>query len=403
MREQANKMNNQGHFRKGSYLLSILMLLTLFTNFFETNHTFVAGAATLAPDQAGFINVQRISPASQLGQRAATRIARNTLLTAQIQTDTVDSELESSAIDGLENEAAPEFEFSTISVTEIQPKANGRMRIGVMAPAEPQADIIFVHGHADRLDNHGPLFRHWANQGYRVISFDLPSHGESRGQILPIDLYSFEDLFGLVRLVEEATLEDADRPLILAGWSFGGLVMTRLHQQPDALATLRRAPQGLILITPVVVPLPFSGGDGISRMSTLTHNPAPEVAGPPIPAIPLLNPLFAGRLLLEAYFATESELPQDLPILLIAAGDTEDWYVDTEGVLAWADDQQAADVNLAVFQCEGARHMLDHEPFPIGQTVHNLTADFVTTILDGQPLGGSWYAEATATQACTRQ
>ena len=114
----------------------------------------------------------------------------------------------------------------------------GRLRVGIMAPAHPRADILFVHGHADRLDNHGPLFAAWNAAGYRVIAFDLPSHGESN--ILPIDVYSFDDFFALVRLVDSATLEDPQRPLLLAAWSFGGLVATRLAQHPEQLAALSR-------------------------------------------------------------------------------------------------------------------------------------------------------------------
>jgi pimeloyl-ACP methyl ester carboxylesterase len=295
-----------------------------------------------------------------------------------------------------------ELEIRYLSVEAIKPQAPGRMRVGIMTPANPRADILFIHGHADRLDNHGPLFAAWNAAGYRVISFDLPSHGESN--ILPIDLYSFDDFFALVRLVDAATLEDPQRPLLLAAWSFGGLVATRLVQQPEQLATLSRPLSGLILLAPAVAPYPFPGGDGISRLRTLSNNPHPPVAGPPSPASPLQDPVFAARLLAEAWLAQRAPLPQHLPVLVLTAGTTEDWYVNTSGVLAWAEQQQRGGVQIHTFQCPKARHALDHEPYPIGPTVRLLAADFVTIALgDTLPARTGQAAQTLAQRACNPQ
>lgn len=279
----------------------------------------------------------------------------------------------------------PNLDILYLPVNDIKPAAPGYLRIGVMSPeAEPAADILFVHGHADRLDNHGPLFSAWREAGFRVLSFDLPSHGESN--ILPIDLYSFEDLVALMRLLDEATLEDPDRPLFVAGWSFGGLVVTRMAQQPDLFNALSRTPQGLILFAPAVTPYPMAGGDGVARVSTLTNNPHPPVAGPPSPTMPIQNPIFASRLLAEAWQAEQTLFPPQLPVLLIAAGETEDWYVNAAGVLAWAHKQAQGGAVIRTFQCPAARHALDNEPYPIGSTVRQLAADFVAAVLQGTPL-----------------
>ncbi|MEZ4617015.1 MAG: alpha/beta fold hydrolase [Caldilineaceae bacterium] len=104
--------------------------------------------------------------------------------------------------------------------------------MGILAPDAPVADILFIHGHADRLDNHGALFTAWRAAGFRVIAFDLPSHGESN--ILPIDLYRVEDFAALAQLVEATTRDDPDRPLLLAGWSFGGLLAARIARAGTA-------------------------------------------------------------------------------------------------------------------------------------------------------------------------
>src|SRR4051812_1989608 len=59
---------------------------------------------------------------------------------------------------------------------------NLHLRIGVMEPSgTPKADVLFLHGFADRFDNHLPLFETWRNAGLRVIAFDYPSHGETCG------------------------------------------------------------------------------------------------------------------------------------------------------------------------------------------------------------------------------
>lgn len=275
--------------------------------------------------------------------------------------------VESSVVSGLQ--------LQTIDVRAVKPNAPGTMRIGTLSPAtEPLADILFIHGHADRLDNHGALFTAWREAGFRVIAFDLPSHGESN--ILPIDLYTFADFAALLGQVEKATREDSDRPLLVAAWSFGGLVATRIAQEPTLLAALNRTPQALLLLTPAVTPYPFAGGDGISRMATLTNNPELVVAGPPSPAAPAQNPIFAGRLLWEAWQAHNATLPTALPVLVIVAGAESDWYVNADGVIAWAQEQRQQGVDLQLVQCPEAKHFIENEPYPIGPTVRGLATTF---------------------------
>jgi len=281
-----------------------------------------------------------------------------------------------------ESAVMPGLALHTLDVRSIKPNAPGTMRVGVLAPTAPQADIIFIHGHADRLDNHAALFTAWHDAGLRVISFDLPSHGESN--ILPIDLYTLEDFAALVRLVDSATVDDPHRPLILAAWSFGGLLATRISQRPALLEGLSRRPIALLLLAPAVSPYPFAGGDGIARMATLTNNPDPIVAGPPSPAAPAQNPIFAGRLLWEAWRAHDATLPQDMPVLVLVAGSEEDWYVNTDEVIEWAEEQRVRGVPLQLLQCPQAKHFLEDEPYPIGPAVRQVATSFLTeALLDG--------------------
>ncbi|MEZ4683444.1 MAG: alpha/beta fold hydrolase [Caldilineaceae bacterium] len=278
----------------------------------------------------------------------------------------------------------PGLALHFLDVRSVKADAPGEMRVGILAPDAPVADILFIHGHADRLDNHGALFTAWRAAGFRVIAFDLPSHGESN--ILPIDLYRVEDFAALAQLVEATTRDDPDRPLLLAGWSFGGLLATRIAQEPALLAGFSRQPAGLLLLTPAVTPYAFAGGDGIARLTTLTNNHYVVVAGPPSPAAPAQNPIFAGRLLWEARRAHSARLPQTIPTLIFAAGSTADWYVNAAGVIDWAQDQAMRGATVQLLQCPQAKHFIENEPYPIGPAVRQVATSFFQQVLAGGPV-----------------
>lgn len=252
-----------------------------------------------------------------------------------------------------------------------------RVRVGVVAPTgAPVADLLFVHGHADRLDNHAALFADLRAAGVRVVSFDLPSHGETDAGA--IDRWSFDDLGALAARVVHATAEDPGRPFVLAGWSFGGLLATRFVQDPTIRAAFGRPVAGLALESPAVAPRTFAGGDGVSRLRALTHDLDAPVAGPPQPASPFLDPVFAGRLVAQAGVAIAAPLPAGVPTLVELAGDDDDRYVDVPTVRRWAEDvapRGGADVR--VVQCARARHGIDIEAWPIGPAARDTLVAFV--------------------------
>ncbi len=112
------------------------------------------------------------------------------------------------------------LETGTLTVPDLGGGAH-RVRVGVVAPrGEPIADLLFLHGHADRLDNHAALFADLAAAGVRVVSFDLPSHGETDAGA--IDRWSTADLAALAARVVHATEQDPDRPFVLAGGPSAG-------------------------------------------------------------------------------------------------------------------------------------------------------------------------------------
>lgn len=235
-----------------------------------------------------------------------------------------------------------------------------------------KADMLFFIGFGDRADNHGPLFKLMSEQGIRVISFDYPTHGESRCSHL--DHETFTSLSDMAQEIEEKTRVDVNRPLFVSGWSTGGLLALRMIQT-NYLA--ERFVQGLILIAPGVSVYNFVGGDGIIREKTLLQNPTPPHFAPPQPVSPFLAPVFAANLKYNSVIARNSKLPTYIPMLVLVAGEKLDKYVKTPVLKEWIKKEQVSKSNLYAFQCENSMHEMDNEINPIGPTVRNLIKDFV--------------------------
>lgn len=278
--------------------------------------------------------------------------------------------------------AAPGEVETRLAAGDVRSGESGSFRVVQTVPPVPVADLIFLHGHADRVDNHEILFTTWAVAGIHVVAVDLPSHGatSTRG----IDAWTTSDLAALVGTLDRR-YGAADRPLILAGWSFGGLVVTRIVQEPRHLAVLDRRPAATVLVVPAVDPLPLTGGDGIARRRTLSHDPD-SVLGPaaadPRPASPLLNPIFAVRLLAEAWAARAERLPAGMPALVVASDPDEDLYVRADGLIRWTRAQRAGG-QVDLLACSGARHAVHLEPWPTGPTVRQATVRFLASVVPG--------------------
>jgi alpha-beta hydrolase superfamily lysophospholipase len=264
-----------------------------------------------------------------------------------------------------------------------------KVRVGVQKPAgEIKGDVLYLHGFADRLDNHGPLFKAWTDAGLRVISFDLPSHGENSGLKNRIDLFGFEELADLAKDVEADTREDARRPLLLAGWSTGGLLAVRMAQT-DAMRGSGRKVSGLVLFAPGVAVYPLVGEKGIVTQRSLTNNPNPPHKGPISPASPLLTPIFSSKLLLNAGLARHETLPGKLPSLVMVADDEADVYADSAKVRQWAIQQRDSHrAGLVGLSFPGAKHELDNEPGQTGSGVREAAAAFAQAVATGQDPAG---------------
>jgi alpha-beta hydrolase superfamily lysophospholipase len=268
---------------------------------------------------------------------------------------------------------------SRLPAADVRTGEPGSFRVVQTVPEAPVADLIFLHGHADRVDNHRELFTAWSAAGIQVVAVDLPSHGGTTAR--GIDAWTTADLAALVGTLDRR-YGAAGRPLALAGWSFGGLLVTRITQQPRHLAVLTRRPASTVLLVPAVDPLPVTGGDGVARRRTLNHDPDPAAADPR-PASPLLNPIFAVRLLAEAWAARADRLPADVPTLVVASDPGEDLYVRADGLIRWALVQRAATGRVDLLSCSGARHGVHLEPWPTGPTVRHATVRFLASTVRG--------------------
>lgn len=242
---------------------------------------------------------------------------------------------------------------------------SSKIRVGIQNPeGAPLGDVLYFHGFSDRLDNHGPLFEAWNKEGLRVISFDCPSHGDSTGTSL--NFFSFRRLARLAVAVEKATREETERPLILSGWSTGGLLALRM-MQGRSFEKFERSPRGLILFAPGVSVRNFVGEPSLRyplgevTLESLTHDPFPPHRGEISPKSPGSTLIFASFLKLNSLLSQFQNLPPNLPSLILLAGSEDDRYANSEKVLNWIQKQNENGAQIDAFAFPGARHEIDNE------------------------------------------
>lgn len=241
-------------------------------------------------------------------------------------------------------------------------------------------DVLYFHGYGDRFENHLRLFKSMTDAGLRVIAFDLPSHGRTYGGGWDdLDWFSFRDLADIAGVIERETLEDRTRPLILSGWSTGGLLAIRMAQSLST-TPLSRLPKALLIFAPAVS-VPMCVGEGVCQITneSLTHDTS-RYARDVSPTSPLYRVKFATELLYEAS-QSWSPLPRAMPVLIWTAGDSEDRYINTDRLKSWVAQQRLQHPSIMASQCIGARHELDNETVGFGgDFVRNVSAEFVQKI-----------------------
>lgn len=276
----------------------------------------------------------------------------------------------------LSAEEKPKTKTYNLPIGELQVRVIEQKPLG-----EIGGDVLFLHGFADRADNHEPLFEEWNRQGLRVISFDYPSHGETKGP--DIDKFNlkggaFPGLAKIAQEVEKKSREDANRPLILAGWSTGGLLGIRILQAPDL--SLERKVSAAVFFAPGVAVRPLVGKAGFVTLDTLTQNPNPPHRGPIEPPSPLAHPLFSADLLLNAKLSWKEAYPQSVPTLIVIGDEQKDFYVSPAKIKEWLERQRSGARNIVGLECQGAMHELDNEPDPVGREVRVAATSFAASL-----------------------
>ncbi len=271
-----------------------------------------------------------------------------------------------------------------------------------IAQGERAGDILYFHGFGDRFSNHTALFQEFNNAGFRVLAFDLPSHGDSTGNLIgSIDFQSFKSLSHIAHeLLGTIRPPSDEKPLILAGWSLGGLIATRILQVEELRADFPKI-SGLILHAPAFAPQKCVGTSEcqITR-ETLSHNLAMENREIK-PTSPLKHLPFAARMLIDATLSWQPPFPSDLQTLILIA-DNDDKYVQSPLLRKWVGTHRSNYVSrIAAYQCTGARHEVDNEPAEFGgEFVRGISRDFARAVSRGEQWKESVESMATYPFPC---
>ena len=249
------------------------------------------------------------------------------------------------------------------------------------------ADGLYLHGFGDRFSNHEKLFKTWAQAGVRTIAFDFPDHGETCSNALSshLDFFTFEELSFIATQVMTKAGEKPWRPLLLAGWSTGGLLAIRMAQATLGFHEFARHIHGLVLFAPAVRVPYLVGERGKVTNQTLTQDT--ELWARDIePGSPLCKPVFASRILDSACRSWKSSFPQHIRTLVLAASD-DDKYINTGGLKQWVDAQRAhKGSEITAVQYPQSMHEIDNEHDLFGgQQTRELARDFIEAVAKELP------------------
>ncbi|HVH45978.1 MAG TPA: hypothetical protein VM925_26700, partial [Labilithrix sp.] len=209
-------------------------------------------------------------------------------------------------------------------------------------------------------------------------TFDYPSHGETCGD--GIDRYKINGVAALASHVALSTRPAKDRPLLLAGWSTGGLLAVRMLQAPQ-IGPLGRPVAGAFLLAPGVDVRLAVGDKQRVTLETLTSDPDPPHRGEITPKSPLSTPVFATDLILNSRISRRDPFPKNVPTFVVTGGEHSDVYVDTAGVKDWVKAREKEGARVYGLGCAGGRHELDNESAPIRDAVRASAASFATWVL----------------------
>ncbi len=262
---------------------------------------------------------------------------------------------------------------------------NTQINVGTYAPRRADAaTVIYLHGYGDTMNNHEELLSQLHGGGMRVLSFDYPSHGKSKGTIF---FWSIDDVAEIVHELLNSPVFRAgplavnrQLPVILVGWSTGATIAIRTAQSWGSRVIpedMRLA--GVIGFAPGLPARAFVG-DGISRLGMkvkaedLTRNPA-AMKYPPNPDTTVLDSgRFAATLKVASEVAYWKGAP-NVPMLMFVADHQKDFFADAKSSAHWVN-SAGKQLPTFGFQCRGSFHGMEFEPDGIGELTRLLAIEF---------------------------
>lgn len=119
---------------------------------------------------------------------------------------------------------------SRLGVVEV---ADYRLAMQLWRPVQATATLIVLHGYYDHMGLYGHVYEWALQQGFAVLTCDLPGHGLSSGARASI--HSFQEYQQVLQaLLAKADDLDLPKPWHLLGQSTGGAILVDylLNQQP---------------------------------------------------------------------------------------------------------------------------------------------------------------------------
>ena len=247
------------------------------------------------------------------------------------------------------------------------------IRMGTQkARRSDKATLIYFIGYSDRMENHEPLFRKLNRNGIRVISYDYPGHGGSGGWL---STWGIKASAKIVKSVIKKAKVDSTKPVILAGWSTGGLIATRIIQSwTTDVIPAKYDIGGAILIDPAIPAKVFVGNtavniNGVTRGKIL----------PPKPVTTYGGGVFTLSLGKESFQARRlGSLPNDIPVVVFLGDKDFDKYTKVGSTKRWIKSERTKPI--WGFECPKGFHGLEFEPDGIGSRILQMTTAFAKSM-----------------------
>ncbi len=282
-----------------------------------------------------------------------------------------------------------DFFSSVYDVRHRSSMSSVNIKVRVLRAEKPTANVIYLHGFSDTMDNHRVLFTGFQNAGLNVVAFDYPSHGDSGGRLWAWNMLQVARILNTI-YADPMVEFDRSLPVILAGWSTGAVMSLRIMQEWNwnhsswrHSVLSKQQVIGLILFAPAL-PANFTVGRRwvVAELESLTH--APEgIRNSPKPSFTVAAGRFTVSLKTQSHIAASTyvSLKNDLPVLVIVGGG-EDLYTTSANTVSFVRAQKKKGVAIYGFQCPGAFHGVEFEPDGIGQTSIKLATWFASTIAE---------------------